>query len=137
MWTRKQRRKNTPSRRNKAQLEANKKHLKSLSKKQLTEIEINILAKGFKFIPTTVTKDNQIRQQLLRDFEQFAGRMRLQYMHYGAEKKQHPFFVKSIWNRPVQQAVSLETHLEEVKISLAEINVTKPKKIYRLHNTRR
>ena len=96
MLTRKQRRKNTPSRRNKAQLEANKKHLKSLSKKQLTEIEINILAKGFKFIPTTVTKDNQIRQQLLRDFEQFAGRMRLQYMHYGAEKEQHPFFVKSI-----------------------------------------
>ena len=137
MWTRKQRRKNTPSRRNKAQLEANKKHLKSLSKKQLTEIEINILAKGFKFIPTTVTKDNQIRQQLLRDFEQFAGRIRLQYMHNGAEKEEHPFFVKSIWHPPVQQAVALETHLEEVKISLAEINVTKPKKIYRLHNARR
>ena len=74
---RKQRRKNTRSRRNKAQLETKKK-LKTSQKK---------------FIPTSVTKDNQIRQQLVRDFEQFARspRMRLQYMYYGTKKEQHPF----------------------------------------------
>ena len=98
---RKQRRKNTRSRRNKAQLEANKKLIKNPSNKQLTESQINLLAKGLKFIPTPLTKDNQFWQQLLRDFEQFARRMRLRYMHYGAEKEQHPFYVKSNWNPQV------------------------------------
>ena len=124
---RKQRRKKTRNIRNKAQLEANKKHIKNLSNKQLTESQINLLAKGLKFIPTPVTNDNLIRQQLLHDFEQFARRMRLQYMYYKTEKEQHPFYVKSNWNPPVQQSVALESYLEEVKISLAEINLTKPK----------
>ena len=70
---------------------------------------------------------NQIGQQLLRDFEQFARGMRLQYMCYGAEKEQHPFYVKSNWNPLVQQSVNFESYLEEVKISLAEINLTRPK----------
>ena len=35
--------------------------------------------------------------------------------------------MKSNWNPPVQQFVALERYLEEVKISLAEINLTKPK----------
>ena len=48
-------------------------------------------------------------------------------MHYGAEKEQHPFYVKSNWNPPVQRSVAFESYLEEVKISLAEINLTKPK----------
>ena len=86
-----------------------------------------MLAKGLKFIPTPVTKDNLIRQPLLRDFEQFARRMRLQYMYYATEKEQHPFYVKSNWNPLVQQSVALESYLEEVKISLTEINLTKPK----------
>ena len=71
-----------------------------------------------------MTNDNLIRQH---DFEQFARRMRLQHMYYGTEKEQHPFYVKSNWNPPVQQSVALESYLEEVKISLAEINLTKPK----------
>ena len=86
-----------------------------------------MLAKRLKFIPTPVTKDNLIRQQLLHDLEQFARRMRLQYMHYGTEKEQHPFYVKSNWNPPVQQSVALESYLEAVKISFAETNLTKPK----------
>ena len=48
-------------------------------------------------------------------------------MHYSAEKEQYPFYVKSSWNPPGQQSVALESYLEEVKISLAEINLTKPK----------
>ena len=35
-------------------LEANKKHIKNLSKKELTNNEINLLVKGLKFIPTPV-----------------------------------------------------------------------------------
>ena len=67
----KQRHKTTCSRGNKPQIEA-KKRIKILLNKQLTQSRINLPAKGLKFIPTPVTKDNQVRQQLLRDFEQFA-----------------------------------------------------------------
>ena len=62
---RKQRRKSTHSRRNKAQLEANKKQIKNLSNKQLTENQINLPAQGLKFIPSPVTKDNQIQAATL------------------------------------------------------------------------
>ena len=55
----------------------------------------------------------------------FWARLRL---IYGAEKEHHRFYVKSNWNSPVQQSVALESCLEEVKLSLAEINLTKPKK---------
>ena len=100
--------------------------IKNLSNQQLKEREINLLAKGLKFIPTLVTNDNQIRQQLLHDFELFARRMRLRYMYYCTEKEQHPFYTKSNQNPPVKQSVALESYLEEVKISLAQINLTKP-----------
>ena len=42
--------------------------------------------------------------------------MRLQYIFHGKENKQHPFYVKSTWEPPVQQSVALETFLEEVKL---------------------
>ena len=40
------------------------------------DAQINLLAKGLKFIPTPVTKQTQIRQQLLRDFDQIARRIK-------------------------------------------------------------
>ena len=64
----------------------------------------------------------------MHDFEDFARRMRLQYMYHGKENKRHPFYTKSGWKPPIQRSVALETYLEEVKISLAEIKLTKPKK---------
>ena len=45
-------------------------------------------------------------------------------LYIGAEKEQHPFYIKSNWNPGVQQSVALESYLEEEKISLAEINFT-------------
>ena len=61
-------------------LEANKKHIKNLSNKELTNDQINLVSKGLKFIPTPVTNLNLVRRQLLQDFNQFARRMRLQYI---------------------------------------------------------
>ena len=40
------------------------KNRKNLSNKELTNDQINLLAKGLKFIPTPVTNQTQIRQQL-------------------------------------------------------------------------
>ena len=62
-----------------------------------------------------------MRRNLLKDFNLFARRMRL-------ENKQHPgFYVKSTWEPPVQQSVALETFLEEVKFELANSPSKRPK----------
>ena len=66
-------------------------------------------------------------QQLLRGFEQFARRMRFQYIFHGQNKEPHPFHVKSNWMPPVQPSIALESYLENVGAQLAEIIVTKVK----------
>ena len=48
--------------------EANKRHIKKLSNIELRSDQVNLVAKGLKFIPTPVANDNQIRRQLLQDF---------------------------------------------------------------------
>ena len=53
--------------------------------------------------------------------------MRLQYIFYGQDEEPHPFQVKSDWEPPVQQSLSLESFLERVKSDLTEVNITKPK----------
>ena len=88
--------------------ETNVKFLKNFSNHQLTDNQVSVISKGFKFIPTPVTNENSIRQQLLRDFEQFARRMRLQYIFHGQNKEPHPFHVKSQWMPPVQPSIALE-----------------------------
>ena len=108
-------------------LELRKQHIKNLSDTQLTAEQISLLSRGLKFIPTPVMKENQIRRQLLSDFNQFARRMRLQYIYHDQNTEQHPFHVKSSWIPPIQRSVALETYLEEVKIKLAETPLVKPK----------
>ena len=110
-----------------AQLEANEKHIKNLSNQKLTNDQINLLAKGLKFVPCPITKETQIRKQLLRDYDNFARRMRLRYIFHGQDKEPHPFHVKSTWKPPVQPSVALESYLEEVRTQLAEVKLTKPK----------
>ena len=73
--------------------EANKKHIKNLSNIELTSDQVNLATKGLKFIPTPVTNDNQIRRQLLQDFNDFARKMRLQYIFHGKNEEPHPFYV--------------------------------------------
>ena len=90
-------------------IESRKENIKNLSETQLTDEQITLLSRGFKFIPVPITRDNLITCQLLADFNEFARRMRLQYIFYGKENKPHPFYVKSNWNPPVQTSVALET----------------------------
>ena len=105
---RKKRRKNTLHKRVTTEREKNEKYLKNLSDNTLTDHQVSVLAKGLKFIETPVTNENKIRQQLLRDFEQFARRMRLRYIFHGNDKEPHPFHVKSNWIPPVQSSIALE-----------------------------
>ena len=103
------------------------KYIKNLSNEKITESQIKLISRGLKFIPTNTPNKNKIQWQLLRDFEEFARPMRLQYMFFGQNREIHPFYVKSDWNPSVQPSVALESYLEAVKLQLAEIHITKPK----------
>ena len=63
----------------------------------------------------------------MRDFEQFARQMRLGYIFHGNDKEPHPFHVRSNWIPPVQPSIALESYLENVKLSISEIEIAKPK----------
>ena len=90
-----------------------------------TNDQINLLSRGLKFVPTPTTNETALRKQLLTDFKDFARRMRLQFIYHGKDKNIHPFYVKSNWEPPVQQSVTLESYLEEIKIQLAHTPITK------------
>ena len=124
---RKNRRNTSEKRRAAKERELNEKFLRNLSTHQLSDDQVNVLSKGLKFIPTPVTNKTIIRRQLLRDFELFARRMRLQYIFHGQNKERHPFHVKSNWMPPVQQSIALESYLESVKTRLADIRINKSK----------
>ena len=124
---RKQRKREKHRKRFQKTIESRKQHIKNLSDKQLTDEQISLLSTGLKFIPTPATNEGLIRRNLLKDFNLFARRMRLQYIFHGKENKQHPFYVKSTWEPPVQQSVALETFLEEVQFELANIPIRRPK----------
>ena len=124
---RKKRRNSLKNRRQTKERETNEKFLHSLSSHQLTESQVSLLSRGLKFIPTPATSEIRIKQQLLRDFEQFARRMRLLYIFHRQNGEPHPFHVKSTWMPQVQQSVALESYLENVKTQLAQIKITKPK----------
>ena len=124
---RKNRRNTSEKRRAAKERELNEKFLRNLSTHQLSDDQVNVLSRGLKFIPTPVTNKTIIRRQLLRDFEHFARRMRLQYIFHGQNKEPHPFHVKSNWMPPVQQSITLESYLESVKTQLADITINKPK----------
>jgi len=51
------------------------------------------------------------KQQLLRDYEQFARRMILLYIYHGQNVEPHPFHVKTTWISQVQHSVALESYL--------------------------
>ena len=107
--------------------DTNKRYIKNLSNFELTQSQINLLLRGLKFIPTTVTNESHIRTRLLHDFKAFARRMCLQYIFYGQDEEPHSFHVKSNWEPPVQPSVTLESYLEEVKTELAEVKISKPR----------
>ena len=108
------------------QIDSNKKHIINLSNIELSNDQINSLAKGLKFIPTPVTKPTQIKRQILRGFDQFARRMRLMYIFHGLDSEPHPFRMKSTWEPPMQRSVA-ESYLEEVKSEIADLKLPKPR----------
>ena len=91
--------------------ESNRKYIKNLSNLELSNDEINLVSRGLKFVPTPTTKETALRKQLLTDFSDSARRMRLQFTYHGKDKNIHPLYVKSNWEPPAQQSVTLESYL--------------------------
>ena len=92
----------------------------------MTTDQVNHLSRGLKFVPTPITNETALKKQMLKDFKDFARRMRLQFIYHGEDNNIHPFYVKSNWEPPVQKSVALESYLEEIKTQLAQIPITKP-----------
>ena len=90
-----------------------------------TNDHINLLSRGLKFVPTPITNETALRKQLFIDFKDFARKMRLQFIYHGKDKNIHPFYVKSNWEPPVRQSVTLESYLKEIKIQIAHTPITK------------
>ena len=86
--------------------EARKKHIKNLSDYKMTRDQIHVLSRGLKFIPTPVTNTGHVKAELLKDFNAFARRMRLQYIFHGKDKEQHPFHVKPCIKGATSSAIS-------------------------------
>ena len=55
-------------------------------------LQINLLSKGLKFIPTLTVKENTVRQQLLLNLKQFARPMRLRYLLFTIKTKNNTPF---------------------------------------------
>ena len=123
---RKQRRNSVTNRRQTKERQTNEKFLHNLSSLQLTDSQVGLLSRGLKFIPPPATNETRIKQQLLRDFEQFARRMIILYTFHGQSREPHPFHVKSTWISQVQHSVALESYLENVKTQFAEIKIIQP-----------
>ena len=115
------------NRRQRKERETHEKFLHNLSSHQRTDSQVSLLSRGLKFIPMPATNERKIKQQLFRDFEQFAMRIILLYIYHGQNIEPHPSHVKSTWISQIQHSVSLESYLENVKTQLAEIKIIKPK----------
>ena len=92
----KKRRHSLKNRRQTKKRETNEKFLHNLSSHQLTDSQVSLLSRGLKFIPTPETNETKIRQQLLRDFEQFARRMRLLYIFHGKTENHILFMLNQL-----------------------------------------
>ena len=81
-------------------------YIRNLSNCNLTTDQINLLSKGLRFIPSPHTNTDSVKRQIVRDFNQFARRMRLRYIYHGRGKMKHPFYVKSNWEPVTSSTIS-------------------------------
>lgn len=75
---------------------------------------------------TNKKKKPEYPEQLLRDFQQFSRRMRLQYPTI-QKRNEILSMLNQTGTHQCNQSVARGTYLEEAKISSAEINLTKHK----------
>ena len=96
-----------------------RKFVLNLSRHKLNDNEYSLLAKGLKFIPSP--KQKNIKRRILKDFDEFARKLRCKY-HFdtGAVSKLHPFR-KSSGYQPPTTCNELEQYIDKTKLELSSI----------------
>lgn len=88
----------------------------NLSRHKLNDNEYSLLAKGLKFIPSP--KQKNIKRRILKDFDEFARKLRCRYyFDTGAVSKHHPFR-KSSEYQPPTTFNELEQYIDKTKLEL-------------------
>ncbi|CAG2238663.1 unnamed protein product [Mytilus edulis] len=102
----------------KQDLNFHKEFVLNLSKRDITETEFKVIAKGLKFVPTN--KCNH--RQLIKDFQSFERSLRLKY-YFGTNiriaTKNHPFKIKSNFQVPIIGDNSIEKYIFYTKHELS------------------
>ncbi|XP_062520431.1 uncharacterized protein LOC134195423 [Corticium candelabrum] len=98
----------------------------NLSNCNLSTAELSLLDKGLTFIPQTYTTGNK---QLLKDFDDFARTLRIQYLYHDSPNTIYdPFRLKS--TRPYLNSGNkiLETYINNTRSQLYQLHSTRPKR---------
>ena len=96
----------------------------NLSNCNLSTAELSLLDKGLTFIPQTYATGNK---QLLKDFDEFERRLRIQYLYHDSPNRIHdPFRLKS--SRPYFNSGNkiLETYINNTRSQLYQLHSTRP-----------
>lgn len=103
----------------KRDLNFHKEFVPNLSKRDITETEFKVIAKGLKFVPTN--KCNH--RQLIKDFQSFERSLLLKY-YFGTNvriaTKIHPFKIKSNFQVPIIGDNSIEKYIFYTKHELSK-----------------
>ncbi|VDI75558.1 Hypothetical predicted protein [Mytilus galloprovincialis] len=102
--------------------ESCRKFVLNLSTKSLTNNEILLLGKGMKFIPNP--KRNNIRKQILMDFNELTRKMKCKFHYSGknTNKHIHPLYLQS-GHIPPRGNVALENYLIDTKLDISKLEV--------------
>ena len=91
----------------------------NLSKYCLTRAEHSLLSKGLKFIPSP--KSYNVKNTVLRDFDEFARKLRCTYLFSNSEdNSMHPFRQRSGY-KPEPTCDALEKYIDKTKLELTSM----------------
>lgn len=119
----KQKRENLRYNKRKTDIENAKKFVRNFSSKNLNEHEILVLSKGVKFIPTSKTKN--WKRQLMQDFEEYARKMRCQFLFEKNSSQEIHTFYQPTKYAPHNSCDALENYLFATKYEISKIEQTK------------
>lgn len=102
----------------KFQIKQAKQHVVNLSMKTLTDNEYLLLSKGLKFIPAPALKG--AKNDLMRDFNEFARKLRCKFLFYSKNENIHPFRENSKYE-PHYSCDALENYIFQTKHELSSM----------------
>ncbi|XP_061192295.1 uncharacterized protein LOC133200524 [Saccostrea echinata] len=99
-------------------------HVFNLTPDRLSDDEYLLLAKGLKFVPSPIS--HQVKQQVMRDFNEFARKLKCKYMFHDPDSDNniHPFRMKSGFEPQIINN-SVQTYIDKTRLELSSMEVRK------------